>query len=198
MRWLFAVVIVALLMGFGCSSKDRVTEGDRELSAQNVGAAKVIQEKTDDPAIKAPARDVELNSEQQLKNWGPPKAVKPYSAAASEESRKKSEKEHASPWWMIALTGIGGFLAGAAPIIMRGLGLVAPTFAAGPAGTALTAVIEGIARVRENVQARPEGQRTLGEQDILAVLARVQDAAGVRDLVKNISNKVEDKLSRLL
>lgn len=110
MRWILAAFLLVMFTGAGCASKDRVTEGDRELSDQNAKAAKVIQGKTTDPAVVIPAKDIQANSEQQLENWGPPKEPKPYSPAVSKETRDKAKEEHKeSPFWPI----VGG-IAGAA------------------------------------------------------------------------------------
>ena len=101
-RWILAGWVC--VFAFGACSKDRVTEGDRQLSHQNIGAARVIQTKTNDPSIVVPATDIEKNSGQQLENWGPPKNPEPYSEKASAESREQSKEEHkSSPFWPIAL-----------------------------------------------------------------------------------------------
>lgn len=111
MRWILAVWVLVVFTGAGCASKDRVTEGDRELSHQNKEAAKVIQAKTDNPEVVAPAKDIEANSQQQLENWGAPKEPKPYSATASKESRDKSKEEHKeSPFWPVAMGILGTVL----------------------------------------------------------------------------------------
>lgn len=111
MRWILAAWVVLAFSGVACSSKDRVTEGDRQLSHQNVGAAKVIQEKTSDPEVITPAKDIEANSAQQLENWGPAKEPKPYSPAESQKTREKSKEEHKeSPFWPVAMGVLGTVL----------------------------------------------------------------------------------------
>lgn len=139
----------------GCNSKNTVTEGDRKLSHQNEGAADVIIKSVDEaeavpgvpPAaldalapVKPAAKDVKANSKQQLKNWGPPKDPKPYSAAASASSRKQSEKEHeSSPIWpyviAAATTALGVLLRstglGAIPFIGPILSRISPRLAHG-------------------------------------------------------------------
>jgi hypothetical protein len=138
MRWF---ILAAVLVTFsGCGSKNVVTEGDRKLSNQNKGAAKVIVESVDKaeavpgvPAaaldalgpVKPAAGDIQANSEQQLKNWGPPEKPEPYSAAASSSSRKQSEEEHeSSPIWPYVISA--GTLA--LGVLLRSTGLGAIPF----------------------------------------------------------------------
>lgn len=187
--------VLALCLWLGaCSSKSTVTDGDRQLSHQNKGAAQKIKASSTDPEVTVPAEDIEQNSEQQLKNWGPPQDPKPYAPDASKLARKKSEEEHATPAFWAGLASVGGWLLG---FLTRGggirlLGSVAPRVLMGPYGAALTAVIEGIARVRERAKETPAG---LTQEMIMEELLKSQSDPAIRDIIKNMAHKIEEKLA---
>lgn len=191
------MVFVGLILTGGCSSKDTVTDGDRSLSHQNVGAARVILGQTTEPGIVAPAKDIEANSEQQLRGWGLPVTPKPYSTEVSVAARKKTEEEHATPWWQVILAGAGTFLLG---VLGRGgigtlLATVAPRFAAGPLGAAAVSLVEGIARVREDIKSRPDGQKSISELDLLEILGEAQKDPKIKELIRTLAHKAEEKLA---
>lgn len=195
---LYLFGLAVFLLFAGCSTKDTVTEGDRQLSDQNQKAAKAILRQTTEETILEPAKDIDANSGQQLKNWGPPKEAKDYSPANSKDSRDKSEKEHGDPWWKRLLLGAGGIIIGAAPILLRMFGIVAPTFAAGPAGVAVTALVEGITQIRERIQSKPDLEQLITEEELLAILSAAQEKAGVKGLIQGLANKSETQRAPLL
>lgn len=149
MKWYTAITVaVVLALAGGCTGVE-VTDGDRGLAFQNSDAASLIQGMPESPiAVKQIAADIKLNSDQLTKNFGPPKdktVLKPYSAAASNDLRKRSEQEHkdaAGKWAMLiaaggtALTLLGWFarssgLLGSIPIIGDLLAKVSPRLANG-------------------------------------------------------------------
>lgn len=187
--------LLALCLWLGaCTTQNTVTEGDRQLSHQNRGAAQKIKAASTDPEVVVPADDIEQNSGQQLKNWGEPKEPQPYAPDASKLIRKKSEEEHATPVFWAGLASIGGWLLG---FLTRGggirlLGSVAPKIMMGPYGAALTAVIEGIARVRERAKETPAG---LTQEMIVEELLKAQTDPAIREIIKGMAHKIEERLA---
>lgn len=191
-RWVGVLALALGLLG-GCSGKNTVTEGDRQLSHQNVGAAQEIKSKTADPAIIQPADDIQKNSTQQLENWGPPEQPKVYGAGASQQSRDQAKKEHETPWWQMALGSLGSILVG-----VLGSGMltrILPTVFGGPVGGAAVAVIEGITRLRQQVKDAPGGTLSLNEETLLKVLSEAQKDDRVKALIQGIAHKIESKLA---
>jgi hypothetical protein len=191
----FIVVLSALALVVvlsGCVGKNTVTEGDRNLSHQNLGAAKVIQSRTSDPGIVAPARDVEANSAQQIKNWGMPEKPEPYSTAASAGSRKQSEEEHATPWWKLALGGLGTVLG---TLLSQGmLARLLPLVFGGPMAGVAAAAVEGIARLREKILASDQGVLNLNEDDLLETIGKAQQNPQVKAMIQKLAHAAEAKL----
>lgn len=142
MRKALAVFVLAsVVASIGCNIV-QATEGDRELADQNQKAAALIQKKTADLSITVPAMDIELNSKQQLENWGPPKEPKPYDPATSKAAREKAKEEHkdsifwpvvggiasAALSWFLKSTGFGGI-----PFIGQAIAALSPKLANGAA-----------------------------------------------------------------
>ena len=194
------VVLAILALGVGVDgcvgAKDKVTDGDRRLSHQNVGAARVILGVTDEPAIIVPAKDIEANAGQQLTNWGPPVAPVAYSVKASASARTQSVKEHSVGVWTAigigALTLVTGFFSRGG--FGRLLGTVAPKLAGGPLGVATVTLVESLARLRRTARERPPGQRHVSEADIMAELSARQRDPAVQELLQTLARKAEKKL----
>jgi hypothetical protein len=175
------------------------TEGDKRLVHQNIGAAKaILLEPALGLAVMGPARDILANSLQLQENLGPPKDPKPYTPDTSKADREKSKEEHATPWWQIALVGAGSLLLGVLrdriPLLSL-LSTLMPKAIGGKIGTALVASTEGVARVREEIRSRPDGQKSISELDLLAILNDVQEDAGVQTFVADLAHKAEAKLA---
>lgn len=191
MRGISALMALALATGGGCTTP---TQGDKQLNHQNKAAGTFIEGAATDPAIKQAGVDVRANSETLEKNLiGTPAEPKPYSPAASKKARDDSDAEHATPWWQLALGGAGTVL-----LTVLGQGWVArffPMLFGGRAGTALGAVVEGIARVREKAQANG-GQ--IGIADLLAQLKEAQKDPAIHALIQDVAHKAEARLNRKL
>lgn len=189
-------VVLALAVSAGCAT---VTEADRELNHQNVDAARVasalIAAGAADPtgtlaALGVILADVGKNSSQlQASLGGPPKAPKPYSTEESQKARDAAKASHETPWWKVALGGLGTFLVG---LLTSGRLARFFPFLAGPVGVALSVVTEGIARVREKAAANG-GTITL--PDLLTALKTVAEKdPKAHELIKAVAHKAEEKL----
>lgn len=190
MRWWLATWTVFCMLGAGCSSKNTVTEGDRQLSHQNVGAAKEIKKRTDNPAITAPATDIEINSGAQLEAWGPPEEPAPYSPAASKKSREQQKQEHEeSPFWPIA-TGVLGTVLG---MLARGTGLGGIPFIGGLISKLSPMLANGVKKneaVTMGLQvALDEGRDYL---DTNSDEIREAIRSGLPDNLKSLADKIPD------
>ena len=151
-----ALWVGLLLLCVGCSSADRVTEEDRQLSWQTFQASALAEQKLiqvvpamSDPMIGAmiqtalqAAKDSRANTETQVKNWGEPKVKVDYSPEASAAARGSSTKSHESSPWIPILVGgatllLGWFTRstglGAIPLVGKLLQRFMPTVANGAA-----------------------------------------------------------------
>lgn len=127
------VLIVLALVGGGCgSSPNSVTEGDREVSHQTLGAAHAVRAALNSvrvvPGISdglidgalAAVHQIQLNAEHHAKVHGAAKEPKPFSVENAEAARKKSASEHAGGggfWYWLA--GAGLTLGGIAWTVVR-------------------------------------------------------------------------------
>jgi hypothetical protein len=194
MRYIVTAILALGLGGCGYFGYVKPTEGDRQVNHQNMGAGAFIEATAEEPEIKQAGADVRENALALEANLiGKPEQPTPYSPQASADTRKKSTEEHSTPWWQVLLGGLATFIAGGGAF--RILARVAPVFFGGPIGGALTAVVEGIARARETIRSRPEGQRHLSEEDLLAALRQAQENPKIREVVKDLAHKVEAKLA---
>lgn len=180
-------IVAAFLSLSGCAWLGLVhpTETDRQLNRQNVDAGYTLETSSSDPTVKQIGSDVKENSLALEKNLlGKPENPKPYSAQMSKELREKSDKERATPWWQLALGGVGTVLLG---VLVRGL-------AAGPIGPAATVLVEGITRLRQAVKSAPDGKLTLDEGQILGIVSEAQKDPKVKSLIASLAHKAEAKL----
>ena len=189
MKRLVLVLALAWVGNSGCAS---IKESDRQLNYQNKWAGKYVEDKATDPDVKQAGRDVRLNSEALEKTMGLPEKPAPYTAQNSAAAREAREIEHRKRWYDYILPGIVALVCGSGLFgIARKL---APTFLAGPAGTALSAMIEGVENVKESMDASPD--KKVDWSVVAAELASVQDNAGVREFVRNQVAKVQEKLAK--
>lgn len=186
---------IFILLG-GCRTP---TEGDKRLNNQNIGAGEFVEKTATEPEVKQAGKDVKENSLTLEKSLDlKPAKPESYSPALSKEARKQSEEEHAVSPFMAFLGGlasvaVGWLLRGGA---VRLFSTVAPTAMAGPLGTVATALVEGIARIRQKAQADPD--KKVSEEDILSILEVLQSAKGVQPLVDKLRSKIEPKVTGLL
>jgi hypothetical protein len=177
------------------SSCGPIKESDRDLNHQNRGAGAFIRGIASEPAVKAAGADVEANSATLEKNvFGPPAKPMPYSPENSGRSREKSDEEHTTPWWQIALGGLVSFLTG--NLFTRLFATVAPRLVGGPAAGAILAVVEGIARARERTRATADGKIT--EADLLEALGAAQSDPRLHEFIRGLAHKAEAKLAARL
>lgn len=175
------------------------TEGDKRLNNQNIGAGEFVERVATEPEVKQAGKDVKENSLTLEKSLDlKPAKPESYSPALSKEARKQSEEEHAVSPFMAFLGGlasvaVGWLLRGGA---VRLFSTVAPTAMAGPLGTVATALIEGIARIRQKAQEAPD--KKIAEEDILSILEILQTSKGVQPLVDKLRSKIEPKVTGLL
>lgn len=188
-KLMMAVGLAALCVFTGCGTL--VTDGDRELIDQDIKAAALIANSADKPEVIQAAADITKNSEVLQAGLGKPKVQQPYNPAVSELARYKATQQHQEPWWKMILTSVAGlFLGGGAARLLTAF---VPGLMAGRVGVALNAVVEGVARFRQTAAQNPGRQFSV--DDLLTVLASLQDQAGVRDLVRSYASKIESKLS---
>lgn len=189
-------VVLALTVGAGCAT---VTEADRELNHQNVDAARVasalIAAGAADPtgtlaALGVILADVGKNSSQlQASLGGPPKAPKPYSTEESQKARDAAKASHETPWWKVALGGVGTFMIG---LLTSGQLARFFPFLAGSVGTALALVTSGFARVREKATANGG---TINMVDLLSAMkTEAETNPKAHALIKDFAHKAEEKL----
>jgi hypothetical protein len=186
-----AVPALALAVG-GCAGVT-VSDGDRGLSYQNKSAVGLLLAVPGlSPEMAVVLKDISANSAQQLANWGDPKdktVLKDYTPKNSLDLREQSQKEHTpKPWWPVALQIVMPFLLGGG--LYSVLTRYFPSVFAGPVGTALQAVITGVAQVREAAKAGPVNAET-----IKTTLANAQQQEGVQALVDSIKAKIEAKMA---
>lgn len=189
MKRILSFMFIACVIGtsVGCAT---VTEGDRQLVDQIVKASEIVINGVviGPDAIQA-IMDVKKNSEVLQANLGSPKTPAPYSPKASAEAREKAREQHESPWWKVLVSSLAGaVLSGGA---FRFLAPIFPALFAGPVGTTMNALVEGIARVRQKAAQNPAG--TLSIQDIMTILTSLQDQAGVKEFVSKQAKAVESK-----
>lgn len=184
---MIAVLALAWVGNSGCAS---IKESDRQLVNQTKQAGKIVEDKSADPELRQAGKDIRLNMESLEKSTGLPEKPTLYSPQASAAARELREYEHRKRWYDYILPGVVALLGGGGLLgIARKL---APTFLAGPAGTALSALIEGVENVKESVDASPD--KKVDWSVIASELASVQDNAGVREFVRNQVAKVQEKL----
>jgi len=189
-RLFAAGVVLPALLGCGWT---RIHDSDRAVNHQTREAGKMIAAEALEPSIRQAGSDVALNSNQIAAVIGEPESPRPYSPAASREERGKSHEEHQKPWFQTILGGLVGLLAGGLgrSLLLRFL----PTVFGGPIGGVAMTLIESIARIRENVQSKPEGQQHVTEDELLAVISQLQEDAGVKKLAQKLAHKTEADLS---
>lgn len=191
-------ILLALPLLLGCA----VPEAHRQLNHQNIGAAKALLAIASAPggdpvafaaAVVSIATDIKANSETLEKNvTGKPAEPKEYTPQASKEAREASDKAAATPWWKVLLGGAGTFLLG---LLTSGKLARFLPFLAGPVGSALSVVVEGIARVREKAQANGGTISLAGDDGLLAKLEEVaKKDPRVHELIKTWAHKAEEKL----
>lgn len=192
-------IMICSVLLIGCAT---ATEADRALNHQNVGAAKaamaMLAGASGDPmaalaALTVVVSDIQKNSEQiQMSLGGPPKEPKPYSTEESEKARKAAKESHETPWWKVALGGLGSFMLG---LITSGrLASVFP-FLAGPFGAALSLLTGGIARVREKAATTGGTISVEGQDGLLSMLkAEASTNPAAHALIKALAHKAEEKL----
>ena len=196
-------VVLALLSLVSCA---HVTEADREVNHQTLGAARYIGSQValamagntasllDLARIGAAAHDIEQNSLVLQKNAldGPPKIEKAYSPDEAKAARAASDASHETPWWKVALGGAGTFLLG---LLTSGKLTRFLPFLAGPFGSALNLVVEGIARVRSQAEESDGTIKLEGEGGLLETLAKVAETdPRAHELIKLLAHKAEAKL----
>ena len=142
-------------------------------------------------ALTVVVSDIQKNSEQiQMSLGGPPKEPKPYSTEESEKARKAAKESHETPWWKVALGGLGSLLLGW--VTRGGLARLLPVFAGGLPGVGLSVLVEGIARIREKMQANGGKIET---DDLLKALTEVAEKnPQAHALIKDMAHKAEAKL----
>jgi len=181
--------LLALIPFLGCT---HIRESDRQLNDQNEKAGGFVFEKATEPEVKQAGADVKANSSQLSKTLGKPETPEVYSPGASAKWRKQNEEDQATPFWKLALGGVGTFLMG---LLSSGLlTRVAPTIFGGPIGTALGAVVEGIARSRLKAQ-DPANAGKISEADLLESVKNVVDRLKIGKLVAPFIEKAEKKLT---
>jgi hypothetical protein len=195
MRKALVVGFVALVIG-GCRTP---SEGDRQVNHQQKMIGQYVEEAAPTPEIKQAGADVKANAETLEKNLiGKPEKALSYTPENSKKSREQSDSDHSLPLWLQTLGGIaigvaGWFLRGGAVSIFA---KVAPTFAAGPLGTAATLLVEGIARVRENAEATG-GQ--ISVDSLLTTLKEIQEKdPRAQALIQELAHRAEAKLAAKL
>lgn len=197
MRLIIGAGVFTLLLS-GCLGYVKPTEPDRQLNHQNIGAGAAIEAAAVDPSIKQAGADVKANSLTLEKSLMlKPETPLPYSTKVSAEKRKESEESHSGTFWTIvggaALTLLGWLGRGGA---LRLLSVVAPTFAAGPLGTAAVTLVEGVARAR--LKAQNSESKSISDKDLTLILGGLQDDAGVQVLVDKLRAKIEPRVKGLL
>lgn len=180
MRYVFFVVL---------SSCARITPADRALNAQNKSAGEFVARSAESAEVRQAGEDIRANSETLERNvFGPPEQPVKYSPQESASLRKASEKERKGEVWSILLNALVGFLLGGGAV--RILQRFAPFALGGPAGSALRAMIEAVARVRG--QAQSTG--TIGVADLLLELEAQQKKRNVQNLVAREAHRVEQRI----
>lgn len=192
MRKFAAVCLVVLALAFsGCASANKVTEGDRQLSHQNIGAAAAILGAATAPAIVVPAGDIKANSEQQLENWGLPESPQAYSPKASAASREQAKGEHAQAWYMAIGAGILGI---GLPVLINRFAPSLGTFASNILGgifkgKATKTAEATMAGVEQYMRANPNISAIL-----TGYLTRAQEKLGVRSFAGGLLGQVKTSI----
>ena len=193
-------IMICSVLLIGCAT---ATEADRALNHQTVGAAKaamaMLAGAAGDPmaalaGLTVVVSDIQKNSEQiQMSLGGPPKEPKPYSTEESEKARQAAKESHETPWWKVALGGLGTFLLGW--VTQGGLARMFPTLLGGLPGLALSLLTGGIARVREKAAATGGTISVEGQDGLLSMLkAEAATNPAAHALIKTLAHKAEEKL----
>jgi len=210
----FGLVVVTCLALGGCVTNSTVTEGDREVNHQTLGAAietlTLLDSLRGIPGIPvesvaaayAAVEQVKLNAEHLQGVHGAPQEPKPYSAENAAAAREKSTQEHAQTGWQGIAAGalgvlgfalgfmrFGGPIAQALPWIGPKAAVViakAQKWLAGSTGKALDEATATVA------QARKEG--VFPESEIKRIADKVQSDGFANTILMEAAHLAEKKL----
>jgi hypothetical protein len=131
---------------------------------------------------------VKANAAQLIAVFGAPKDPKPFSVEQSMRDREQSKQDHEKKWYEVALGYVVAFVTGGGLITV--LSRVAPGLA-GPIGTVATVMVDAISLIRKRAD---EKGGAISVNDIIEILKDRQEVAGVRDLIRDLAKKSEERL----
>jgi hypothetical protein len=190
----FGLVLVACLALGGCVTNSTVTEGDREVNHQTLGAAVLTLDLMDSlrgvpgipaevvAAAYAAVEQVKLNAEHLQGVHGAPQEPKPFTSENAAAARQKSTEEHAQSGWK-------GIAAGALGVLGFALGFMRY---GGPIAQALPWIGPKAAVVIAKAQKWLAGStgKALDEAVATVAVAR-KDGDLPGDRIKTIADKVQ-------
>jgi hypothetical protein len=190
------VVVVAVLSAVGCSANS-VYDSDRDIQDQMnkaavIGLADVEKvapavDATNKDAVaalqetKQVLSDVKAGTDQELKNWGPPKQPKNYTPQNIAGVIKTSDAAHTTPWykhWIsLALYGAGAALT-LAKIAVQFYPPLA-VFMSGPIGKLATSLVQMAVNLGHKADSAPDDKLHLNDikSEVGGVLAANPNAA---------------------
>jgi len=187
------IIVLSWCLSGAAISCASTAEGDRQLVDQVLKAsALVINGVVIGPDAVQAMMDIKKNAEVLQANLGGPKEPKPYSPQASAEARQKATEQHQNPWWQSLLTSLIGIAIGGGAA--RALVGVFPSVFAGPVGSALKSMVEGVAKARKQAEQSPD--QKLHIDKVLETLAEAQNDGDIREYVRAYAKRVESKLSQ--
>lgn len=195
---LVPTMLFALALGGGCITQSTVTEQDRQVNWQTLGAAEevVTQIRNLRPlvsgvagaglmldAAEAALEDIILNARLHVEIHGPPKKQERYSKPEAASARKAAKESHAA----------GGFWKTVAGIFLSGIGLVLGFQRyGGPIVQAIPWLGEKAAPLMAKVQKWMAGStgKALDEATATVATARKEGSLPI-DTIKNIADRVQ-------
>lgn len=199
------MVVLALGMWVGgCTTANTVTEGDRQVNRQTLGAVEKAQELLD--ALRAKdgldhgmisigaqaLLDIRENALHLESVQGAPENPKPYTPENSKAARELSAKDHAGGSWLMPALGIGGAIAGVAATL-AGMPWLAGLFPslAGKVGKLAETGVKVITFIREKAE---QNGGVIGVGDVLKIAKEENVLAGVQKLAVKKADALEEKL----
>jgi hypothetical protein len=173
------LLFLAPLVLSACASE--VLDVDRGLLYQTKGAAEEIIKFSSKDEIAVIATDIRDNVDTLLGAWGMPEDPKPYSLDASKKLREQHQRDHSSSGWLWGVIGIA----------LPALAWAAKRLMSGPVGLVADVLVGGISEIRKKAEASPD--KKISVEDLLGILTAKQEDANVREFVKSMVKKVEQK-----